>query len=62
MNVHWLKPTLSLLFAVTTPFGMGVGMVVWGGGKGGKGGENEGLSSFLFRGCSKFTFAMLTLR
>ncbi|KAF8151638.1 ZIP zinc transporter-domain-containing protein [Crassisporium funariophilum] len=28
---HWLKPTLSLLFAITTPFGMGVGMAVWKG-------------------------------
>ena len=29
-EVHWLKPTLSLLFAVTTPFGIGLGMAVWG--------------------------------
>lgn len=28
-GVHWLKPTLSILFAVTTPFGMGVGMILW---------------------------------
>ena len=29
-EVHWLKPTLSLLFAVTTPFGIALGMAVWG--------------------------------
>ncbi|KIM44048.1 hypothetical protein M413DRAFT_25534 [Hebeloma cylindrosporum] len=29
-EVHWLKPTLSLLFAVTTPFGIAIGMAVWG--------------------------------
>jgi len=29
-EVPWLKPTLTLLFAVTTPFGMGLGMAVWG--------------------------------
>ncbi|CAA7264582.1 unnamed protein product [Cyclocybe aegerita] len=33
-DIHWLQPTLSLLFAVTTPFGMGVGMMLWGGEKG----------------------------
>jgi hypothetical protein len=26
-EVHWLKPTLSCLFAVTTPFGMTLGMM-----------------------------------
>jgi len=26
---HWLQPTLSILFAVTTPFGMYAGMTVW---------------------------------
>jgi hypothetical protein len=30
-EVHWLKPTLSLLFAVTTPVGIALGMAVWGG-------------------------------
>lgn len=28
-QVHWLKPTLSFLFSVTTPFGMCVGMFLW---------------------------------
>lgn len=28
-GIDWLKLTLSLLFAITTPLGMGVGMVVW---------------------------------
>ena len=28
-EVYWLKPTLSILFAVTTPFGMCVGMNLW---------------------------------
>ena len=28
-EVRWLKPTLSILFAVTTPFGMCVGMILW---------------------------------
>ena len=28
-EVHWLQPTLSILFAVTTPFGMCAGMVLW---------------------------------
>jgi solute carrier family 39 (zinc transporter), member 1/2/3 len=31
-EVHWLKPTLSVLFAVTTPFGMCAGMILWKGG------------------------------
>ncbi|KAJ3513678.1 hypothetical protein NLJ89_g2813 [Agrocybe chaxingu] len=39
-EIHWLQPTLSLLFAVTTPFGMGVGMTLWGGEKG-KGDEAQ---------------------
>lgn len=26
---EWLKPTLTFLFGVTTPFGMGIGMAVW---------------------------------
>ncbi|KAF9466795.1 ZIP zinc transporter-domain-containing protein [Collybia nuda] len=25
-NIHWLNPTLSILFAITTPFGMGIGL------------------------------------
>ncbi|KAF9530704.1 ZIP zinc transporter-domain-containing protein [Crepidotus variabilis] len=29
-DIHWLKPTLSFLFAVTTPFGMCTGMMFWG--------------------------------
>ncbi len=28
-EVHWLKPTLSFLFAVTTPFGMTLGMALF---------------------------------
>ena len=28
-EVHWLQPTLSILFAVTTPFGMCAGMILW---------------------------------
>ena len=28
-GIDWLKLTLSVLFAITTPLGMGVGMVVW---------------------------------
>lgn len=28
-SVHWLEPTLSIAFAVTTSFGMGVGMTLW---------------------------------
>ena len=28
-RVHWLEPTLSILFALTTPFGMGIGMILW---------------------------------
>ena len=28
-EVHWLQPILSILFAVTTPFGMCVGMILW---------------------------------
>lgn len=28
-GIDWLKLTLSLLFAITTPLGMGVGMIVW---------------------------------
>ena len=28
-EVHWLQPTLSILFAVTTPFGMCAGMTLW---------------------------------
>lgn len=28
-EVHWLQPTLSILFAVTTPFGMCAGMSLW---------------------------------
>lgn len=28
-EVHWLKPTLSFLFAITTPFGMTLGMILF---------------------------------
>jgi len=28
-EVRWLKPTLSFLFAVTTPLGMGAGLMLW---------------------------------
>ena len=28
-EVHWLQPTLSILFAVTTPLGMCAGMTLW---------------------------------
>jgi len=41
-EVRWLKPTLSLLFAVTTPFGIALGMAVWGDTE--KGGSNRGMS------------------
>ncbi|KAF9039164.1 ZIP zinc transporter-domain-containing protein [Panaeolus papilionaceus] len=29
-EIHWLKPTLSVLFAITTPLGMAIGMWIWG--------------------------------
>ncbi|PPR05016.1 hypothetical protein CVT24_010209 [Panaeolus cyanescens] len=29
-KIHWLKPTLSVLFAITTPLGMALGMWMWG--------------------------------
>jgi zinc transporter 1/2/3 len=41
-EVHWLKPTLSILFAVTTPFGMCVGMILW------KNGSDSGLFFYYF--------------
>ncbi|KAF9558720.1 Zinc/iron permease [Agrocybe pediades] len=28
-QVEWLKPTMTILFGVTTPFGMGLGMILW---------------------------------
>ena len=31
-EIHWLKPTLSFFFACTTPFGMALGLVVFGSG------------------------------
>jgi len=32
-DIHWLKPTLSFLFAVTTPFGMTLGILAFGPGQ-----------------------------
>lgn len=29
-EIHWLKPTLSVLFTITTPLGMAIGMWIWG--------------------------------
>jgi hypothetical protein len=29
MDVRWFKPTLSFLFGVTTPAGMGLGLLLW---------------------------------
>lgn len=39
-EIHWLQPTLSILFAVTTPFGMCAGMTLW------KEGSDTSLFSF----------------
>ena len=36
-NRAWLNPTLSILFAITTPVGMGLGMLLWGLGSRGTG-------------------------
>ncbi|KAF5319166.1 hypothetical protein D9619_008518 [Psilocybe cf. subviscida] len=30
-RLHWLKPTLAILFGLTTPAGMILGMLIWGG-------------------------------
>lgn len=32
-DLHWLKPTLSFLFAVTTPSGMALGILLFGPGR-----------------------------
>ncbi|KAF8882996.1 Zinc/iron permease [Infundibulicybe gibba] len=39
-SVGWLKPTLSFLFAVTTPLGMGIGMAAFKHGSGGRSDRN----------------------
>ncbi|KDR73070.1 hypothetical protein GALMADRAFT_142756 [Galerina marginata CBS 339.88] len=49
-SVQWLKPTLTFLFGVTTPVGMGVGMVLWKGKGAGGGANGEDASMLLIQG------------